>query len=86
MSRPPKTQHPESPIAVRRLALGWTQMELVRRTGVRLITVQRHEAMAVKTLPTHATLLIAAALGCAVEDLVAFRRECITHDMLGMKP
>jgi len=84
--RPPKTRHPDSPIAARRLALDMTQEELAARIGVRLITVQRHEAMKVKSPPTRTTFLIAVVLKCTVEDLTGFHGERIIRDTLGANP
>ena len=66
---PPRTGHPESPIAVRRIAMGWTQDVLAARAGLSVDAVKKHEAGRVKTWPTSTTRLIAGALGCAIDDL-----------------
>lgn len=80
MNRPPRTLHPDSPIARRRLAKGWTQGELARHAGISLNALKRAEAGALKTFPTETTRLIADALECAIDDLRVPRGTYLLRD------
>ncbi len=56
-------------IKMLRLARGWTQGELCRRTGMERAHISRLEAGNIKNLGVNTALRISRAFGISVEDL-----------------